>query len=254
MCGGGGFTDDVLGFDDSGGIVGSASSVSEGITNQITDDLLGFDPGGGGIYDVTRDVLGDDLADDVLGFDPGGGGIVPVTNTVADMAVKYAIGQAVGSAFDTGGSGSVQVFDDGSTLYMDASGNPIGYVDTAGQAGAAVGVESFQVFDDGSAIASINGQPYSVATDAPLVVGGTTAGTIGGGPELPDVGYTVDPQDVVKAVDKAGSLLKESEPTPSGIQTPQLAGRPGSGVDYSGLLGLLSAGRARTPNIYSLLG
>lgn len=74
-------------------------NLSSSITNTVTDDLLGFDPGGGGIYDVARDVLGDNIADDVLGFDPGGGGIVPVTNTAADMAVKYAIGQAVGSAF-----------------------------------------------------------------------------------------------------------------------------------------------------------
>lgn len=74
-------------------------NLSSSITNTVTDDLLGFDPGGGGIYSVARDVLGDNIADDVLGFDPGGGGIVPVTNTAADMAVKYAIGQAVGSTF-----------------------------------------------------------------------------------------------------------------------------------------------------------
>lgn len=253
MCGGGGFVDDVLGFDDSGGIAGSAAAVSEGITNQITDDLLGFDPGGGGVYDVTRDILGDDIADDVLGFDPGGGGIVPVTNKAADMVVKYYIGQAIGSAFNSSGSGSVQVFDDGSSIYMDSSGNPIGYVDTAGNVGAAPGVDSFQVFDDGSAIATAGDSTISVATDAPLVVGNTTAGTVGGGPEPPPVGYEVAPEDVVKAAEKVASLYKEPTPTPSGILTPQIGGRTATGVDYSGLYGLLSQ-QARTPNVYSLLG
>lgn len=79
--------------------VEEVKSLGSSITNTVTDDLLGFDPKGGGIYSAARDVLGDNIADDVLGFDPGGGGIVPVTNTAADMAVKYAIGQAVGSTF-----------------------------------------------------------------------------------------------------------------------------------------------------------
>ena len=70
------------------------------VVDVVVDDVAGFDPGGGGIYDVARDVLGDDIADDVLGFDPGGGGIVPYTNAAAEAVVKYYMMQGLTEGFD----------------------------------------------------------------------------------------------------------------------------------------------------------
>lgn len=81
-----------------GDIIGDVGDVFGSAVSKITDDILGYDPGGGGIYEVYRDVLGDDIADDLLGFDPGGGGAVPVINAAQNAATAYILGNAIGSA------------------------------------------------------------------------------------------------------------------------------------------------------------
>ena len=82
----GDFFDDVLGFDDSGGIVGSAGN--------IADDVLGLDPNGGGIYDIP--VIGDIAEELVVG--PVG---AVVSMVVPPLAVVRAA-QALSVAHDTG--------------------------------------------------------------------------------------------------------------------------------------------------------
>ena len=82
----GGFADDVLGFDDNGGIAGSIGN--------IADDVLGLDPNGGGIYDVP--IIGD-IADTLINSDLG----AVVGLVVPPVAVARAA-QSLATAHQTG--------------------------------------------------------------------------------------------------------------------------------------------------------
>jgi hypothetical protein len=206
------------------------SNLSSSITNSVTDDLLGFDPSGGGIYDVTRDVLGDEIADDVLGFDPGGGGIVPVTNTAADMAVKYAIGQAVGSTFGgesaaTGAPIENAVFEPGvaGTAAESAAMNQA-LADLSAQAAADaafVAADTAQLWDQTKSVAAVQQNLIYSGVDPLVAAEAANAAAMGlsgaalekaimdasqkGASSL----YTATPSDVA---DFASGAIKEAPP------------------------------------------
>lgn len=245
----------------------SLGNVSKEITSSVTDDLLGFDPGGGGVYDVARDVLGDQIADDVLGFDPGGGGIVPYTNAAADAVVKYYMMQGLTEGFDqlsnlatTSDAAALTSAADLATVSTDAANlaavskdaamiqqnliaagvDPIIAAEAANQ--AVMGASSVDIA--GNLAAAF---PYDkIYTSGGLTAGGTTmdpfAKEVGGDiTSASGADYSVDPGKVVEAAVKANSLLN---PSPSGIPQQSIAGRAGGAVDYSGLLNLLTENRA----------
>lgn len=248
-------------------VAGAASDVSQAVTENVVDDLLGFDPSGGGIYDVTRDVLGDNIADDILGFDPGGGGIVPYTNAAADAIVKYYAMQGVTEGIDA--LSELANASDAAAL-TEAADVAIAAEDAANLAGVskdvamiqqnliAAGVDPIIAAEAanqavmGASAADIAGSlavtfPYEpVYTSSGLLQGGATmdpfAKEVGGDiTSASGADYSVDPGKVVEAAVKANSLLN---PTPSGIPQQSIAGRAGGAVDYSGLLNLLTENRA----------
>jgi hypothetical protein len=248
-------------------VAGAASDVSQAVTENVVDDLLGFDPSGGGIYDVTRDVLGDTIADDILGFDPGGGGIVPYTNAAADAVVKYLLMQGVTAGYDqlsnlatTSDAASLTSAADLATVSTDAANLAAVSKDAAmiQQNLIAAGVDPIMAAEAANQAvmgASSADIAANLATAFPYdkvyVSGGLTAGGSTMDPFAKEVGgditsasgadYSVNPGKVVEAALKANSLLN---PTPSGIPQQSIAGRAGGAVDYSGLLNLLTENRA----------
>ena len=259
------------------------SNLSSSITNTITDDLLGFDPSGGGIYDVTRDVLGDDIADDVLGFDPGGGGIVPVTNAVADAAVKYAIGQAVGSM--VGGESATGAPIENATFEPGVAGTAAesaamnqALADLSAQAAADaafVAADTAQLWDQTKSVAAVQQNLIYSGVDPLVAAEAANAVSLGmSGSDLQNAImnasqkgtsslYTATPADVkdlatgaveeapsgydvdpAKVVKAAANLDSLLNPSPSGIPQQSIAGRGAGAVDYSGLLNLLTENRA----------
>lgn len=259
------------------------SNLSSSVTNSVTDDLLGFDPGGGGIYDVTRDVLGDTIADDILGFDPGGGGIVPYTNAAADAAVKYAIGQAVGSMVGgeaaTGAPIENATFEPGiaGTAAESAAMNQA-LADLSAQAAADaafITADTAQLWDQTKSVAAVQQNLIYSGVDPLVAAEAANAVSMGmTGADLQNAImnasqkgssslYTATPADVkdfasgtvneapsgydvdpAKVVKAAANLDSLLNPTPSGIPQQSIAGRGAGAVDYSGLLNLLSENRA----------
>lgn len=267
------------------------SNLSSSITNTVTDDLLGFDPGGGGIYDVTRDVLGDDIADDVLGFDPGGGGIVPITNAAADAAVKYAIGQAVGSAIGGGESATGAPIENatfeagaaGTAAESAAMNQALADLSAKAAADAAfVAADTAQLWQQTGNINAVQQNLIYSGVDPLVAAEAANAVSLGlSGPALENAIlnasqkgtsslYTATPKDVkdfatgniqqapgyevdpLKVAKAAGNLDSLLNPTPSGIPQQSIAGRAGGAVDYSGILNLLSENRAKR-NPFSLV-
>lgn len=84
----GGFADDWLGIDDSGGILGS-------INDTVFDDTFGLDPNGKGIWSTVNNILGDTITDDILGIDPNGKGITALWNAAAKIALTYGASTAL---------------------------------------------------------------------------------------------------------------------------------------------------------------
>jgi hypothetical protein len=259
------------------------SNLSSSITNSVTDDLLGFDPGGGGIYDVSRDVLGDTIADDVLGFDPGGGGSVPVTNAIADAVVKYAIGQAVGSVF--GGESATAAPIENATFETAAAGTAaetaamnqaLAELSAKAAADAAfVAADTAQLWDQTKSVAAVQQNLIYSGVDPLVAAEAANAAALGmSGADLQNAImnasqkgasslYTATPADVkdlatgaieeapsgydvdpMKVAKAAGNLDSLLNPSPSGIPQQSIAGRAGGAVDYSGLLNLLTENRA----------
>lgn len=260
-----------------------ASNLSSSITNTVTDDLLGFDPSGGGIYDVTRDVLGDDIADDVLGFDPGGGGIVPVTNAVADAAVKYAIGQAVGSV--VGGESATGAPIENATFEPGVAGTAAesaamnqALADLSAQAAAEaafVAEDTARLWNQTKDLAAVQQNLIYSGVDPLVAAEAANAAALGmSGADLQNAimnasqkgassMYTATPSDVedfatgaveeapsgydvdpMKVAKAAANLDSLLNPSPSGIPQQSIAGRGAGAVDYSGLLNLLTENRA----------
>ena len=237
------------------------------VVDVVVDDVAGFDPGGGGIYDVARDVLGDDIADDVLGFDPGGGGIVPYTNAAAEAIVKYYMMQGLTEGFDqlsnlanTKDAAALMDAADAATVAQDAANLAGVSKDVAmiQQNLIAAGVDPIIAAEAanqavmGASAADIAGSlatsfPYDkVYTSEGLLSGGSTmdqfAKEVGGNvTSATGADYSVDPGKVVEGALKVNSLLN---PSPSGIPQQSIAGRSGGAVDYSGILNLLSENRA----------
>lgn len=267
------------------------SNLSSSITNSVTDDLLGFDPSGGGIYDVTRDVLGDDIADDVLGFDPGGGGIVPITNAAADAAVKYAIGQAVGSMVGGGESATGAPIENatfepgvaGTAAESAAMNQALADLSAQAAADAAfVAADTAQLWEQTKNINAVQQNLIYSGVDPLVAAEAANAASLGlSGSALENAIlnasqkgtsslYTATPKDVQdfatgaieeapgyeidpqKVAKAAGNLDSLLNPTPSGIPQQSIAGRPAGAVDYSGILNLLSENRAKR-NPFSLV-
>jgi hypothetical protein len=78
-------------------------------------------------------------------------------------------------------NGGIQIFDDGSSIFFDNSGNVVGGIDNSGSQFNAPGFD-LQIFDDGTFLAKDATGNFSFSTtDAPLFTGGLTVGSIGGG-------------------------------------------------------------------------
>ena len=78
-------------------------------------------------------------------------------------------------------NGGIQIFDDGSSIFFDNSGNVVGGIDNSGSQFNAPGFD-LQIFDDGTFLARDSGGRFSFSTtDAPLFTGGVTVGSIGAG-------------------------------------------------------------------------
>jgi hypothetical protein len=91
-------------------------------------------------------------------------------------------GSSIGGTMNDFSNGAVEIFDDGSRIFFDNSGNAVGSLGTDGNIYNATGY-NLQLFDDGTFLAqNINTGNFSYATtDAPLFTGSAVTGTIGGG-------------------------------------------------------------------------
>lgn len=91
-------------------------------------------------------------------------------------------GSSIGGTMEDFSNGAVEIFDDGSRIFFDNSGNAVGSLGTDGNIYNATGY-NLQIFDDGTFLAqNINTGNYSYSTtDAPLFTGNVQTGTIGGG-------------------------------------------------------------------------
>lgn len=235
------------------------------VFDTVTDDILGFDPGGGGIYDVARDVLGDDIADDILGLDPGGGGIVPLVNTAADAVVKYLALQGITSGIDS--LSNLASATDASTLTGAAD-----YATVAQDAAAMADVSKDVAMIQQNLIAA-GVDPIMAAEAANQAVLGATATDIAGSlasafpydkvyvsSGLLEGGATMDPfakeiggditavagkspislQQASNALKLVGGLGKQAAVTPLLQPAQQQQTQPGV-VDYSNYLSLLAS-------------
>jgi hypothetical protein len=128
-------------------------------------------------------LAGKDAASAVLGS------LIGTTASQAGKAVNQLLtqpqatqGSNIGGPMEDFSNGAVEIFDDGSRIFFDNSGNAVGSLGTDGNIYNATGY-NLQLFDDGTFLAqNLNTGNYSYSTtDAPLFTGNVQTGTIGSG-------------------------------------------------------------------------
>lgn len=206
------------------------------VLDTVTDDVLGFDPGGGGIYDVGRDVLGDDIADDILGFDPNGGGIVPIANTAAKIAVAYAAGQGLSSLLSGATAGTTNALQQFASNIDPAVLETMSAEQVAAQA---INSPYFALAQSNIDPAMLEGMSAQEVLLSPVINQSAVAGSF-----IDDLGNLVDSGGniISKAISAGGDLL--------GTVGNVLGGLGGSAADT---IGSLFSGPSGTANSLAAL-
>lgn len=162
------------------GLASGAGSVVGGQVAGATDSQAAGQVAGG----TTAGLLsGRDAASSAINA------LIGTTASQAGQAVNRLLtqpqatqGSSIGGTMEDFSNGAVEIFDDGSRIFFDNSGNAVGSLGTDGNIYNATGY-NLQIFDDGTFLAqNINTGNYSYSTtDAPLFTGNVQTGTIGGG-------------------------------------------------------------------------
>jgi hypothetical protein len=159
-----------------GGEVAGAVSPSVGTT---AGSLIGSIAGG-----TTAGVIGGKSAEESLLASTIGAGANLAGKTAGEFVNRNLFGgvsETGAGKMDDFSNGGIQIFDDGSSIFFDNSGNVVGGIDNSGSQFNAPGFD-LQIFDDGTFLAKDAAGRFSFSTtDAPLFTGGVTVGTIGGG-------------------------------------------------------------------------
>jgi hypothetical protein len=164
----------------AGGAVGSQVSGAVGPT-------LGSDLGkaAGSIAGGTAaGLLGGKSATEALIGSTIGAGANLAGTTAGNLVNRNLFGntpQTGAGTMDDFSNGGIQLFDDGSSIFFDNSGNVVGGIDNTGSQFNAPNFD-LQIFDDGTFIARDAQGNFSFSTtDAPLFTGNAVVGTIGNG-------------------------------------------------------------------------
>ncbi len=162
---------------------GAAAGVGSAVGGQVAG-ATGSQAAGQVAGGTTAGLLsGRDAASSALGA------IIGTTASQAGQAVNRLLtqpqatqGSSIGGTMEDFSNGAVEIFDDGSRIFFDNSGNAVGSLGTDGNIYNATGY-NLQIFDDGTFLAqNINTGNYSYSTtDAPLFTGNVQTGTVGGG-------------------------------------------------------------------------
>jgi hypothetical protein len=163
-----------------GSVVGGevAGAVSPSVGTKV-GSALGTVAGG-----TTAGLLGGQSATESLIASSIGAGANLAGQTAGELVNRNLFGgvsETGAGKMDDFSNGGIQIFDDGSSIFFDNSGNVVGGIDNAGSQFNAPGFD-LQIFDDGTFLAKDAAGKFSFSTtDAPLFTGGVTVGTIGAG-------------------------------------------------------------------------
>jgi hypothetical protein len=169
---------------------GAAAGVGSTVAGQVTGAVsptVGADVGkavGTVAGGTTAGLLGGKSATESLIASTIGAGANLAGTTAGNLVNRNLFSntpQTGAGTMDDFSNGGIQIFDDGSSIFFDNSGNVVGGIDNTGSQFNAPGFD-LQIFDDGTFLAKDGQGRFSFSTtDAPLFTGNAVVGSIGAG-------------------------------------------------------------------------